>query len=186
MSRQPRKGHHFKLHHCKQDNHYHIILGQDNISWPFWSLESALKMVEFTRSIFTDDFAKGNIPGSELEFGDNQLHLIEEQIRIRSHIQNIGLNGQFAPGFLMPRKKLFKEGNVAKYWAAFLREEIPYMGYIHEDFLGSYFTPLYCDFISRSHPRPERATRKGWEWLAQEKVTRITMEELGIQLEPLN
>lgn len=185
MWQEPRQRHHFKLHYCEQDNHYHLIIGLENISWPFWSLKSALTMVEFSRGIFTEDFAKGNIPAEELAFGDNELHLIEEQIHTRASIHQVGPRGRPLPGFLMPRLTMLHEANVALHWRAFLTHEIPYMAYVHQGLDGNYLKPLYCDFIQRSRPRPKTATPSEWEELAEEPVTRITMEELGIQLDPI-
>lgn len=179
MWQNPQQRHHFKLHYCEQDNHYHFLLGPENISWPFWSLEAALKMIILHEKLFTNDFLKGEIGPDELAFGRGELERLREEIMARSQIRGTDQE------YLMPRNLLRREIDIARFWREFLVETKPYIFCVHEAFTDSFVKPLYCDFVHREQPKPESALRDEWETLAYKPVTRLRMEDLGIMLEPL-
>lgn len=180
MWQDPQQRHHYKLHYCKQDNHYHFLLEPENISSPFWSLEAALKMVALHEELFKQDFLKGVIGPDEFAFGRGELERLKKEIVARSEIRREDEE------YLMPRRLLRREIDIANAWQEFLLETKSYIFCVHEA-LGDLFTkPLYCDFVQRKHPKPESATRDEWEALADKPVTRIRMEDLDIMLEPLS
>ena len=186
MWQDPAKRHHFKLHYCECDNHYHILLGPENISWPFWSLAAALKMIDFTQSMFMQDFEKGEIDAAKLEYDEQELDRLRREITLKSRIQKADSSGQFEKGFRMPRDILPHEGNIARFWSSFLLGKSESMCYATEASYGPSIMPLFCDFVHREDKTiPLKMTRKGWHERAMEPVTRMTMEELGIMLDPL-
>lgn len=179
MWQDPQQRYHFKLHYCEQDNHYHFLLGPENISWPFWSLEAALKMITLHEELFQRDFIKGEIGPDELAFGRGELERLQKEIIARSQIRGADED------YLMPRKLLRREVDIADSWRKFLLGTKPYILCVHQAFTDLFTKPLYCDFVERKHARPESASRDEWEALADQPATRLRMEDLGIMLEPL-
>lgn len=169
--------HRFRLHRCDCDNHYHFILGPDNVSWPFWSKEAGLKLVDFSRS----DLCK-KYPDEAAHIGA-EFDRLRDEVLAESRIQTRGKNGRFG-SFLMPREFQPQEGSVASGWANFMRKDVPYACYIVTHFTGSYVLPLYCDFVKRNEPRPTSPLdRNGWIDLAEKPAQIVTMQELGIELD---
>lgn len=169
------------LHQCAADRHFHIILNPENISWPFWSLEAGMKMVDFIKDQFMG-------PGTPHEV---------ERIAAMEHIRGLikkhyartqcrNRRGRFTRGFEMPREFMYCESNVASFWIKFKKGERREALFIDSvPLLGEWVMPLYCDFVGRDQPRPESADKRGWETLAEAPARVITMSELNLTLEPL-
>lgn len=168
---------HLYLHHCEKHNHYHLITGHEDISWPFWSLEAGLKLVELTKEFFRPD----NPEKGEAFQAD--LIKVREQILERSRVQNTDARGRFAKGFRMPRNFMPGEDDVARCWQEFRNGKVPHAGYIAHEPFGTFFLPLFCDFVTRNAQVTFPMNRTQLARVAEAPARVVTMEELGIVLE---
>jgi hypothetical protein len=167
----------FRLHHCREHGHYHFITGPEDISWPFWSRESGLAILDFVKNHSPEDMT-----AEEAAYWPVGLEELRGLVIAQSWVRNFGPFGRFQRGYYMPRKFLPGEREVAESWGKFRRGEVPYMGYVAEEVIGTLFLPLYCDFVGRDEPRPDGQlfTRSEWIRLAEKPARIVTMAELGL------
>jgi hypothetical protein len=166
----------FRLHHCAAHGHYHFITGPENISWPVWSREGILRLIDFSRAQMLVKLRPEDVSCAEREL-----------VAIRDEANRLGRTqrrsrGKFAKGFLIPRYALPAECDIAVSWARFRRGEASCMSYVAHEPFGTMFLPLYCDFVGRDEPKPEGQsfTRTEWIRLAEKPARIVTMAELGL------
>lgn len=174
MSEVPLK---FQLHHCRDHGHYHFITGPEAISWPFWSREGGLAILDFVKGYPPEDMT-----AEETEYWPRGLEELRGLVIAESWIRNFGPRGQFCKGFRMPRKFLPGEREVAASWGKFRSGEVTSMGYVSHETIGTLYLPLYCDFVGRDEPQPkgQSLTRTEWIRLAEKPARIVTMAELGL------
>lgn len=161
---------HFKIHHCQGDNHYHFIIGPENISWPFWSRQAGRMLV---------DFSLGRVDWAYEEAGiaaglDAQFHMVEFE-RLRSEIEALTMKTEDI---------LVEEGNIAESWRRFFAGEESCIYYFSKALGVEMIFPLMCDFVRRDEVFSPRASRKEWARRALVPATPVTIDELGINLDP--
>ncbi len=162
----------FKIHCCKEENrrtaHYHIIAGHENISPPFWSRDSGLKLAS-TRRNGTVRLAK-------------EYERIKEEIAALSRARNRGERGG------MPQQPLYEEVGIAEFWRSFRRGNDSFMCLIAKNFLGHcLLMPLHCDFVRRKEEETSLSlsslSRHELARLAKMPAEVVTMKDLGITLQ---
>ncbi|QQR78189.1 MAG: hypothetical protein IPJ68_03835 [Candidatus Moraniibacteriota bacterium] len=166
----------FRLHHCVADDHYHFITGPEDVSWPVWSREGMLRMVGLCRAELLVTLQPEDIPHAERE-----LAVIRDEINRLARTQR-RIRGKFTKDFLIPRNMLSGEREIAEHWGKFRRGDVPYMGYVSQEVIGTFFLPLFCDFVGRDQaPQRERVlSRQEWAKLAETPARIVTMAELGL------
>lgn len=170
----------FLLHRCEVGSHYHLITGPEEISWPFCSLEAGLKLVELAQK-----HSPEGLNLEERQIREAGLNSLKGKIVEQSCIRNIGRFGRFMQGYRMPRHFIPGEIGLAVPWARFRNGEIPYMGYVSEETFGTFFLPLFCEFVHRDQepPKGSTLTRTEWAKLAEAPARVVTMQERGIVLQ---
>lgn len=175
-----KKRYRFQLYYCKEDPHYHLITGPENISWPAWSFPSLFSLIRFEDDKNKEEFAERKISKEDLEFCSQELEDIKKEIYSLAAIRKAGGDSEFC----IPREELLQEIHIGIFWTEFQLGKISYMYYLYLHDSGAYAMPLYCDFLQRKMPKPENPTKKDWAELAKERVRLKGIEELGIRLIP--
>ncbi|MFZ1626916.1 MAG: hypothetical protein WAT81_03895 [Candidatus Moraniibacteriota bacterium] len=167
---------HFRLYCCQEHGHYHFITGPEDVSWPVWSREGMLHMIRLCRAELLATLQSEDIPHAERE-----LTTIRDEINRLARTQRRS-KGNFIKGFVIPRNMLPGEREIAEHWGKFRRGDVPYMGYVSQEVIGTFFLPLFCDFVGRDQaPQRERVlSRQEWAKLAETPARIVTMAELGL------
>lgn len=157
--------------------HFHLLNNPEIPSWPFWSLDIGLTLVDFCidRLISPDD---PDLPLEKEQAAATRARLIEmSRIQPRQH------RGKFRKGFLLPRERSrFDQGEVAGSWAAFFRGETGCV-HVYEDLLVRHVPLIGCDFINR--PNEKEIAARGLMVLEKSFATPRTLADAGIILEPV-
>ena len=163
----------YQIHTCSEDYHHHIITGPNNVSWPFWSHEAALKMLEHLHLII------GPSISHEEKQKIQKLHLV---INCLAYIQKSDKLGRFGK-LRMPRKFLYRESSIAEMWVELFTNKEPKAYCIDQTIMGTFAMPLYCDFVRRKEQRPSGAlSKQGLDELADAVVEPLSIKDLGIEL----
>lgn len=155
--------------------HYHFITGPEAISWPFWSREAGLALLDFVAKLPPEGMS-----AEEAEHWQHGLDELRALVIQESWVRNFGPRGLFKKGYRMPRNMLPGEREVAESWGKFRRGEVSYMGYVSQEVIGTFYLPLYCDFVGRDEPKPKSLTRTEWIRLAEAPARIVTMAELAL------
>jgi hypothetical protein len=160
--------------HFTAQPHFHLLINPRTPSWPFWSLETGLKMVDFciTNMITPDD--------PELPLEKVQAAKTSEELFKLSKSQRRAPNGVFLKGFVLPQRSQYDSGEVAESWAAFFRGEAPCV-YVHEKLLMRRIPLVGCDFIHR--PDDARLPHRGIFALERAPAYPRKVADAGITLE---
>lgn len=105
--------HEIKLILCPS-GHMHIVTGPGAPSWPFWSLETGLRLVEYMCVHLLDE-------NTDAAYVRERL---ENEMRALARTQRRDRRGRFAQGHLLPRATTYYDQSwVATEWGRFFRGE---------------------------------------------------------------
>lgn len=155
----------FCLYHCAQHGHYHLISGKSDVSWPLWSREGIMSMVQVSRSLMQQHFAPADQLAAEVE------------------LQTIAAYANaLAAGGRLPLDMILGEREVHRPWQIFRRGQanfMPFVAYV-EGIEPLCPVPLRCDFVGRAVEPPLRAASyEEWATLARTPARIVSLSELG-------
>lgn len=155
----------FRLYHCAQHGHYHLISGASDVSWPLWSREGIMNMVTVSRSLMKQHFTPADQLTAEIE-----LQAIAAQANALS------------AGGRLPLDMIVGEREVCRPWQRFRRGQANFMPFVAavDGFEALCSVPLRCDFVSRGVEPPLWAeSYEEWQALARTPARIVTLDELG-------
>ncbi len=155
----------FRLYHCAQHGHYHLISGKSDVSWPLWSREGILNMVTVSRTLMQQHFAPADQLVAEVELQ-----------AIAAHANALTAGGR------LPLDMIVGEREVCRPWQRFRRGQANFMPFVAtvDGFEALCPVPLRCDFVGRTVEPPLRATSyEEWQTLARTPARIVALDELG-------